>query len=156
MSTIGDYLTSLQTKLQTCTLITNPDLVLMGESKDIFGLQDDQFPRLEVLIDKDKQEGYASQRTMNYDFRYSIAGFIRRVDDAVSFADMVTLTNFGVEVRNLNYSFLDDKQAGNPPCNGFLMMGQFTECFYEFELFPRTSAFIIVMGAFLELLDTED
>lgn len=156
MSRIGDYLLSLETKLKTCTVITNSDLVVMGESADILGLDDDQFPRLEVLITKDRQEGYASQRKIDYAFRYSIAGYTRRVSDAVSFNDMVGIMSFGTEVRKLNYSFLDDKQAGSPPCTGFLMMGEFSETFYEFELFPRTNAFILEIEAKLELSDTEE
>lgn len=156
MSQIGDYLTALETKLKTCTVITNPALVLIGESDDILGLQDDQFPRLEVLISKDKQEGYSSQRKIDYAFRYSIAGYSRRSVDAVSLADMVGIMNFGTEVRKLNYSFLDDKQAGSPPCAGFLMMGEFSETYYEFELFPRTNAFILEIEAKLELSDTEE
>lgn len=156
MSRIGDYLLSLETKLKTCSVITNPALVVMGESDDILGLEDDLFPRLEVLITKDKQEGYSSQRKIDYAFRYSIAGYTRRDVDAVSFNDMVGIMSFGTEVRKLNYSFLDDKQAGNPPCTGFLMMGEFSETFYEFELFPKTNAFILEIEAKLELSDTEE
>jgi hypothetical protein len=143
-------------------VITDPKNVIVGESEDLYKHFDKDcepigFPRLEILITKDKGEGYYSQRNMNYTLRYSIAGYLVRDHLDVDIEDAVSLSAFGSEVRALNYSFLDDKQASNPPCSGFLQMGEFPEIFYEFELFPSEknaiSAFIFHAEAHLEQND---
>ena len=156
-SSFGVYLKALEAKLKTSVLIADPDNVVMGDSRDILALPDTAFPRLEVLITKVKTNGYFSQRQQMFAFRYTIAGYIRRTVDEVDFDDMVTLMDWGRQVVALNYSFLDDKQAGSSPCTGFLKMGDYPETFYDFELVDRISTFLIIdMEAQIQLSDTED
>lgn len=156
-SPIGNYLDALEAKFQESTFATTAANVVVGESIDLMGLARDtaNFPRLEILITKDKASGYGSQRNIDFDFRYSVAGYIRRESDDVSTQDMKNIMNFGTEIRALNYQFLDEKQQGNPPCVGFSRLGEYPETFYEFELFPKITAFIFEMNALLYLSDTQ-
>jgi hypothetical protein len=155
MSNIGNYFSALTTKLGTCTYITDSNNIIIGESVDIAGLKSSYFPRLEILITKDKGDGYESQRRMRFQFRYSIAGYIMRNSQSVTITDVVNIMNFALNVRALNYNFLDDKQSGNPPCSGFDSLGAFPECFYEWELFGPVSAFILEIEANINTIDTE-
>jgi len=157
-SPIGNLLLAIQAKLATGSYVTNPNNIKMGESPSILDLvtsDGSNFPRFELLIEKDKSNGYLSQRQKEFSFRLSLAGYMQRDSDEVSFSDMVNLTNFGVETRSLIFSFLDDKQAGNSPCTGFSRMGEFDECFYEFEIFPKISAFAFPFEIILILTDTQ-
>jgi hypothetical protein len=155
MVNIATYLDSLITKLASTTLITDTNNIIVGETQDVFKLSDTQFPRLEILVAKDKCDGYVAQRKQNYSFRYSIMGMIKRTSMDTTKSDMLTLMGFGIQVRALNYQFLDDKQAGNPPSSDFTKMGEFPECFYEFEMYAPLSAFLLDMEAHFYLSDTE-
>jgi len=156
VSPVGQFFQSLRNKLINCSYIASASNVYMGyEDIDLLGKGDEFFPRYEVLVTKDKMNGYASQRESDFSLRYEIAGYLRRATDDVEMQDLIDIIEFGMETRRLNYSFLDDKQAGNSPCKGFLMLGEFSEVEYHFELFPKVSTFILAMEAQIQISDTE-
>ena len=159
MSVFSDFITSLETKLKGCSYINDPSNVLMGESLGLNSVTEDQFPRYEVLIDKEKWNGYISQRKVNVEFRFSICGFLfvpdDRYDDKRKFDNMRLVQDFASETRRLIFSFLDDRQAGTPPCEGFQMLGEFPEIFYDFEMFPNVIGFEARFSILVEIKDTE-
>jgi len=152
---VSQFFTSLRSKLIGSSYIASESEVLIGlESLDP-NSPTLVYPRYEVLIDKDKMDGYASQRMADYALRFNIAGYLQRDSKSVAFDDTLDLIKFGMETRRLVYSMNDDKQAGNPPCDGFLYIGQFTETFYEFELFGKISTFLMACEASIQISDTE-
>lgn len=157
MSAFDEYFTALHTKLQGASEIADTDNVTFGESVDIEYLKDSDFPRLETLIVKLKCDGYESQRNQRWAIRYGIAGYFRTTTDNMfpTLAEVNRAVNFGKEVVDLNYQFLDDKQAGSPPCTGFEQLGHFPEIFVEKELIPSTMAFIAFIEASVLIPDTE-
>jgi len=153
---ISQFLTALKAKLESSSHITDVANVIMGlESIDITELADTAFPRYEMLITKDKMDGYVSQRNADFSFRFEVAGYIKREEEDITFADLKAMTAFAMDTRKLMYSFNDDKQNGASPCDGFLFMGQFTEVFYEFELMGKIGTFLLQMEAHIQLSDTE-
>lgn len=158
MSNFSDYFDTLTKKLYRSSYITDSANIIFGEYPDIQALADSFFPRVEVLLTKCKCNGYVDQRNMSWSLRYGVAGYMRRTNASelmLTATEMGDIINFGKEICDLNYEFLDDKQEGEPPCDGFMMLGEFPEIFAEFELFPKISAFVFEMEAILYLADTE-
>lgn len=152
---VSEFFTALRLKLISSSYIASGNEVLIGlESKDP-NASTLVYPRYEVLIDKDKMDGYAAQREADFSIRFNVAGYLKRDSKDVSFDDTLALIEFGMETRRLLYSFDNDKQSGNSPCSGFLFMGQFTETFYEFELFGNYSTFLMAAEAHIQISDME-
>lgn len=156
-SPIGQFLLALETKLQSVSDITLNANVMIGETPSLVDLPNTAYPRMEVLITKDKGDGYNAQRYINFAFRFSIAGYMKRIDDGVSFADMTRLMNFGQRTRNAVFGMLDDKQAGSLTVPGFEKFAGYPETFYEFEIFYEAElmSFILEMEAHFNLKDVE-
>ena len=152
-----EYIAALMTKLSNSTVATDSDNITLGETVDLAGKKSDEFPRLEVLITKIKCNGYNAQRKMSWSLRYSIMGWIHTDSDSEypTLAEIKAITSFAKETLDLNYTFLDDKQLGNPACTGFGKLGDYPEIFIEKELIPRTIAFLCDVEAHIYISDTE-
>ena len=155
-SPIGEYFKAIEAKLQdNSTVATTDSNIIIGETIDLLGLNDDKFPRIENSIEIIKGAGYAAQRDIDFIVRHHVVGYIRRDTDSYDFDDLVELCNFGIETRTFIYGMLDDKQNGNSPCNGFLKFEGFPLIYYDFELIPKISVFIIEVEAHIRLTDTQ-
>lgn len=154
MSSLGTLLTSIDTKLKTVSEITNPDNVIIGETIDIFSKNETFFPRLEILIDKDKFDGSVGQRGVDHSYRFTIGGFLRRDRHDVNLTQMLNLVQFGENVVSKIVSFKDDRIHGNPPVPGFLTVSNFTEIWYEFELVEKISTFVTAFSIDVNTTDT--
>lgn len=151
---LAQLLNYLITKFKaSCTFITDPTNVIIGETPDLIGLPDTKYPRVEVLIRKLAYGGYADQRIVNQGYRIDVGGHIRRAQDATTEEDMYTAIRFGTELVNLVYSAHTDKIAGTPVCDGFIQMSGFPEMFFEYELFPKITSVILVAEAEIQLRD---
>jgi hypothetical protein len=149
------FFKALVEKYKKNTFITNSTNVIIGESVDLLALdKDTEYPRMEILIDKDKSDGYQSQRDQMRSFRFNVAGYIHRENDVTTEEDMFNLMLFGMQTYALTFSFLDDKQAGKSPCQGFEMLDAYPETFYDFEMIPKITTFIFVAAAQIYLPDT--
>ena len=75
---------------------------------------------------------YIDQRNLRISYRFQLQGHVyvtqEQRDDGT---DMIALSNMSSAVLRKLYGFIDDFQAGNPPCPGFL----FTEGNYVEELY---------------------
>lgn len=157
MSSFSEYFTALNSKLANSTYVTDTSNITFGESPDIASYTASKFPRLEILIVKLKCNGYVSQRKMTWAIRYAIVGYIATDTDSFfpTVSEINEITNFSKETVDLNYQFLNDKQAGTPPCTGFETLGQYPEIFIEKELIPKTITFIADVEAQILIPDTE-
>lgn len=141
----AQFMDSLEEKLTGCSFIDNSENVIVGETYDFFSLGVDDYPRLEILIDKDKGDGYYTQVGMEQSFRASVAGYLLREEEDTQKIDMYNLITFGHECRRLIYQLNIDKETGDAPCDGFIQIAGFSEIFYEYELgIPKVSSFIFV------------
>jgi len=154
-SPVGLFFKALETKLKTCTYITDSANVIVGESKDLFAHEDSNFPRIEVLCKVFNGSGYASQRSMDSRLRVIVVGYIKRTSDEVNFDDMVTLTNFGIELSALIYGLLDDKSNGLISVPGFLKFSGYPSAYYDFELIPKISTALLEVEVDFQLDDTQ-
>lgn len=157
MAAIDDLVEAVDTKLKTCSFIADTDNVLFGEEPDSSGLNDTEFPRIETLIVKAKCDGYANQRQLQWSIRLGSAVYFRTTNTnfTATLAEFKTAAQYGKEVLDKYFSFLDDTQAGNPPCDGFELVGDYPEIFIEKELIPKTVAAIVLVEIKLLLSDTE-
>lgn len=153
---LAQFLDTVLTKYRTLgTFATNPDNVVIGESKyGLVNLPDTSFPRLEGLITKLKYDGFTDQRIVNQSFRFSIAGHLRRDQDDTVDADMFDAISWGRELTQLLFTIHDDVVAGNPPCDGFIQINGYPEVFFEYELFPKITSIILIAEAEVQLTDT--
>lgn len=161
MSSLGNYLSSIDTKLKTSTFLNGNNQVVFYEETDLLR-EDLVFPRFNVIIDKLKGDGYISQRDMEYSFRVLVCGFMRVGNLAEgsewrpSLQNVIDLTDFGANTSALLYSMLDDHQGGVNPCPGFQMFSGYPEVFYESELIPNILTFTIALEAKIINHDTEE
>jgi hypothetical protein len=144
---ISDYFQALYTKLSLCSYITDTNNILIGESVDLLSLSDTEFPRLEVLTYRDIGLGYKTDRKIDFGLHYCIVGYAKDVS-------IEYMTEFGVEVRCLNFQFIDDKILGNSPCHGFISLYGYPELFVREELFGGIYTFMLFMSATIQFLDT--
>src|SRR4030043_1748918 len=157
MAALDDLLGAIDTKLKTCSFINNISNVVFGEEPILAGLSDEKLPRLETLIIKLKCNGYADQRNLQWALRLGTAVYFRTTNESytANLSEMQTAVLYGKEIADKYFSFLDDRQAGNPPCNGFEQLGDYPEIFFEKELIPHTMAAIVEIEIELLLPDTE-
>jgi hypothetical protein len=157
MGALDTLFESVDTKLKTCSFITDVNNVTYGENPDIAGKDATFFPRIETLVVKFKCNGYADQRNLQWELRLGSAVYIRSDSYArfPTLGEMKTIAQYGKEVADKYFSFLDDKQAGLPPCVGFEKLYDYPEIFFEKELIPKTMAALIFTSIELLLPDTE-
>jgi hypothetical protein len=163
---IGTYFTNLITKLSThSAMVGKSNNIVVGACNDLLklfpninsaGIEEEviNFPRIEILMDKLKWNGYASQREVDKAITYDVVGYIYRTSDEITLSDQVSIALFGQEIIALNYSFHDDKQKSKLPCPGFLKMGEFPELILDFELIPRISMCLFSASAEYQNKDT--
>ena len=157
MAALNDLITAIDTKMKTCSFISDTSNVVFGEEPDIAALPDSKLPRIETLIVKCKCNGYADQRNLQWSLRMGSAVFFRTTNSnpTATLSEMLTALTYGKEIADKYFSFLDDTQAGSPPCDGFEQLGDFPEIFFEKELIPKTMAAIIYVEIELLLSDIE-
>lgn len=141
----AQYFRYLMNKMLTHgTFITKRENLVIGESVDILGRVDEDFPRMEFLITKLKWDGYIDQRMENQSFRFQINAYLRRKNDPVVEEDMFTAIRWGREMKRIIAMSHTDRIAGKLPCDGFIQMDGFPEIYPEYELFPKTTVVIFV------------
>jgi hypothetical protein len=157
MAALDELLEAIDTKLKLCSFISNAANVVFGEEPAISSLPDEKLPRLETLIIKLKCDGYVDQRNLKWSLRLGTAVFFKTDNEnyTANLVEMKTAVLYGKEIADMYFSFLDDRQAGNPPCNGFEQIGDYPEIFFEKELIPHTMAAIVHTEIELLLPDTE-
>ena len=157
MGALNNLITAIDTKLKTCSFISDTDNVVFGEEPDVAALPDAKLPRIETLIVKFKCNGYVDQRNLQWALRIGSAVFFRTTNNnmTATLSEMSTALTYGKEVADKYFSFLDDRQAGNPPCDGFEQIGDYPEIFFEKELIPKTMAAIVYTEIELLLSDIE-
>jgi hypothetical protein len=150
------FLIKLLAKLRTCTYITSSANVIVGEMLEHSQLDNTMFPRLEILIAKSKENDYIDQRQIESEFRFSIAGWVRRekFNNLVTEDDTFYLLDFAYEVKRLVKSFNSDKVNGIIVCDGFTQVSAFAELFYEHEIIEKLDSFILMHGIEFTLPDT--
>ncbi|MFA5395882.1 MAG: hypothetical protein WC346_07745 [Methanogenium sp.] len=157
MAALDELLEAVDLKLKTCSFIQDTTNVLFGEEPILSGLGDEKLPRLETVITKLKCDGYVDQRNLKWTLRLGTAVYFRTDNEnyTASLVEMKTAVIYGKEIADKYFSFLDERQAGNPPCNGFEQIGDYPEIFFEKELIPHTMAAIVHIEIELLLPDTE-
>ena len=136
------------------TYVTNPDNIIIGETVDIAGKPDTYFPRLEVLVDKLKFDGYIDQEQIKQGFRFTVVGIFRRESNDVVAQDMFNLMGFARETIKIVNQANTDRRTGETICDGFIQIDGYPEIFMDHEMFPKTSTFVLAAEADIELSDT--
>lgn len=160
MSNVGTFFLNLKNKLESSPFLNGNEQVSFVEDTDLLQ-QGLVFPRINLLVDKIKGNGYESQRQMDVGFRFIVVGHLK-IDgpDAEEWKptaeNCVELIDFGISTMSLIFSMLDDKQSGEVPCKGFEMFSGFPELFIEPELIPKILSFTIVAEAKILQDDTEE
>jgi hypothetical protein len=144
-------LTDIRSKFD---LIPDDKNVVIGESLSLLDKPDSYFPRAELLITKQKYNGWRDQRVLDQSFRFSIGVHLRRAQDETTEEDMYTALDLGSELMSLIYDMHRAKIQGVPICDGFIQIGGFPEVFYEYELFPKITTIILLAEAEVQLQDT--
>jgi hypothetical protein len=136
--------------------IKDADNVIIGESLSMLDKPDSFFPRAELLISKQKYNGWLDQRMLNQSFRFSIGAHLRREHDNTTEEDMFDALNWGQELMNTIYNMHETaiQDGPNTICDGFIQISGYPEIFCEYELFPRITTVILVAEAEIQLLDT--
>jgi hypothetical protein len=147
LSNYAEFFQAVKAKLEQATEIIDVNNVYIGESYDLLGRPNSEFPRLEFQIRNIIGEGYYAQRLQDENVSISIQGFLRRGQDDLLQEDMDKLIDFSQEVRSLIFSFHNDKIQGIPVPKGFIQISGYTEMWSEFEIMPKTSTFIFNFAA---------
>ncbi len=153
---LADFIEALMNKYQeNTTFVNNPENIVIGESITGFAeMHDDKFPRIELLIDKLKYNGFIDQRQQDQSFRFSVGAHLRREQEETTREDMYTAIRWGRELIRDLFLLHEDRSTGNPPCEGFIQIEGYPEIDYEYELIPKISSVLLVGAAEITLLDT--
>jgi hypothetical protein len=144
---LKEFLQELVTKLSTYPNIKH---VGIGESLDIAGISDAQFPRFEILITKDKRDGYVDQFTIAHEYRFSVGVFTRNASYTRSEQDMYDLIDIAEFVSRKILEFNIDKMSNENFLNGFVSIHGYPETFYEYELVERTNGALVTASALFD------
>jgi hypothetical protein len=138
------------------TTVTDPQNIVIGESMSLIDKPDSFFPRLEILITKQKYNGWIDQRNLEQAFRFSIAGHFRRDQDDVTESDMYKILDWGQSLITLIYRMHDVSVSSGQDAitPGFIQVSGYPEIFAEYELFPRISTTILIAEIEIQLRDT--
>ena len=151
---LADFLDALLIKFQSSVIVTNPENIGIGESSGISHLNDDRFPRLEVLIDKIKGNGIIdTTRILDQSFRVRVKGHLRRASNSTTSQDMFDAIALSREIQSFVYSLNTDRAEGNAPCDGFIKIDGFFESFISYERIPKHTSVIFVVEADIQLTD---
>ena len=151
------FLETLMAKIRNNSEIDIPPKnVVIGESLGMLHFPDGYFPRAELLISKQKYNGFIDQRIVDRALRFSIGLHIKRADNVTTDEDMYDALDLGDNLMKLIYSLHDDAIANGREsiCPGFISMSGFPEIFTEYELFPKVTSVILVAEAEVQLDDT--
>ncbi len=145
MDPLSDLLDAIMAKCRALDWITDPENAIFGETHphEMMGFADDKFNRIEVLINDSKEEGDVDQYSTDEAFRINVAGFIKRETLSTSEDDMKDLINFANATKKAIKGFNREKMEGNPPCKGFVQMGQYAKIFYEYEFIDCVGSFLL-------------
>jgi len=152
---LAEFLETLMEKyINNGTFVNDPTNIVMGESiNGLVHLNNDMFPRLELLITKLKFDGFMDQRIINQSFRFSVAGHLKRNEVKTTPENMWEAVRWGRELTQILFTIHDDVIAGKPPCDGFIQIGGFPEVFFEYEMFPKITSVILFAEAEIQLSD---
>lgn len=152
---LADFLNYLITNFKSKkTIVTDNDNIVIGEIAGIESKKDTFFPRLEILVNKLKMDGYLDQRNMEQSFRFTVVGFIKRDDDSVTDSDMFDLVKFARETIKIIHQANTDRRNGVTVCDGFQQIDGFTEVHLVYEEIPKMSTFVLEGDANIQLEDT--
>lgn len=148
-----DYL--IRKQFTEGSFVTTFSNMMVGESVDLVGRPDEEFPRMEYLITKIKWDGYIDiERMQNQAFRFQINSYIRRPEEAYTQEDMFTAIRWAREIKRIVSMAHIDRIAGNLPCDGFIQMDGFPEVFINEELFPQITSILFAAEVEITLIDT--
>jgi len=151
----AQYIRYLMNKLFTQgTFVTKKENLVIGESVDMVGKSNDAFPRIEILINKIKWDGYTDQRQEDQSFRFQLNAIIRRANDETTEEDMFFAIRWARELKRIVAMSHNDRATGNLPCAGFIQMDGFPEAVIVYELAPKITTIIFVGEVEVILPDT--
>jgi len=155
MEPCEQFLSRLMDKLWSQgTVVKLEDNIVIGETLDLMNKPDSGFPRMELLIEKLKFDGYIDQGIHAQSFRFSVGAHFRRKNMDVVPEDMFTALRWGREIKAIVASFHNDRAQGILPCEGFVQLDGYPEITFEHELFPKITSVIFFGEANIELNDT--
>lgn len=162
MSALSDLTTAIKNKI----IAEDPDIegVSWFEETDPFtqGVGVAKVPKVIIDVPKFRSSGYIDQRTLEWNFYFSITGYLQKVvpDGQMltdwTEADRIAINDWAFQTVNRIYSIHDDKQAGLVSISGFQMFGGEVECWVDLEIIPGQACFKIQLMAIVHLTDTEE
>lgn len=162
MSTFAPFIVSVKNKILTdSTYITDSSNVLLTNNIDIATLPDTAFPRIELAVDMAKCDGYESQRTLQWCYRFWFTGYLRRSttqDNSQSLwteSDFLSIWDFGEETMAIVMGILDDNIANPLLVPNFIMFNGSPLLSANCEIIPNISTFIGFVEAIFQKEDTD-
>ena len=151
---LADFMNYLLGKFKANkSYVTDNANIVIGESVDLTMKDSAFFPRLEMIVKKMKDDGYLAQQMMEKSYRITVMGDIRRAQDDTTAQDMWDIIGFANETSSTLYGANTDRRNGVTICEGFMQIGGFTEIALGYELYPKTSSFVMECEAELQLED---
>lgn len=129
---VGQLIASIQTAIEDIDTMT-ADNVIVGEVLNIeMRDKDTEFPAAGIVFLGSDGGEYIDQRNIRISYRFQIQIHTFVADpERNDGTDMIALSNLTSAVIRKMYKFVDDAQASNPPCDGYL----FTEPNYVEDLY---------------------
>ena len=155
LTTFGDLLESVQTKIQGLSDFTSTN-VIVGQFADLRSRGASGFPACEILIDNDTGSEYASTRDLVTDHRLQIHIHTwAETEDRIDGGDMQELDRIAEAVRTALYGILDDAQGGNPPCDGFqIVQPDYSKDLAYQEYTKKINTAVLTIGFWVDKADT--
>lgn len=161
MSTFAPFIAAIKTKiLNESTYITDSNNMLLTNNVDISSLPDSAFPRVEIFVEDAQAEGYESQRTLEWNFRFWFTGYIRRTptgDGSESLwteTDFTNIWSFAEETMAIVFGLMDDHQADNSIAPSFIMFKGTPVLSVNCEIIPNISVFMGFVEVIFQKEDT--
>jgi hypothetical protein len=160
MSTFSPFITAVKDKiLATSSYVTDSANVLYTNNVDLATLPATAFPRIEFYVDTATGNDYVSQRDIEWEFRFSFMGYLKRTDlqdgseSMWTEADFVDIWNFAEETMANVMNILDDTQNDPLLAPNFLFFRGTPVLGVFCELIPTISTF---MGSVTAVFQKED
>lgn len=161
MSTFAPFIVAIRNRILTQSpYITSIANTLLTNNVDIASLHDEDFPRVEIFIDMAKADGYESQRTLQWCYRFWFNGYLKRTpvgDGSQSLwteTDFLAIWDFGEKTMASVMGILDACQSDPTLAPNFLMFKGSPILTANCEIIPNISTFMGFVEAIFQKEDT--
>lgn len=162
MSTFAPFIQLVKNKILTdSSYVTDSANILLTNNVDIATLSDTSFPRVEIFVEEAHGEGYETQRTIQWCYRFWFTGYLKRTDtqdgsqSLWTEADFLSIWDFAEETMASVMGILDNVVANPSSAPNFLFFRGSPKIFANCEIIPNISTFMGFVEAVFQKEDTD-